>query len=253
MKNLLLLLIALSIAGIDAFAQSEPGGMPGTNQEPASGNTYFGLAWGPGWSKQNINYEDLFPQPFQYARAFSFGLQYGFPISEELDGQIELCLTQHGYRLEETFFDLETGIEINAKADARIRYLELPLLIAYRVPIGNEGFEVAVIPGISLGYAVSGKVVASGKGEIGPRKVFTKITEEVTTIKDASFADRLDAALLLGGQAAYNFRNGAAFVEARYHLGMLNLERNAEVIINPEGDKAFNRSFLLRLGYRFAL
>lgn len=244
-RKLCLMATAVALASF-CLAQPETGNY----RQQASSNTYLGITWGPGWSKQHTNYAFIFETPFQPARVFSFGLQYGFPVSEALAGQAELCLTQHGYRLEETTYD--SGIEINAKVDARIRYLELPLSFVYRIPVGSQGFELAAMPGISLGYAVSGKVVAQGKGESATRKVFTRLTEEVP-VKDAAFADRLDAALLLGAQAAFNFGNGAAFVEARYHFGVLNLERNAEYIINEGGDKAFNRSFLLRLGYRYAL
>ena len=208
-------------------------------------SSYFGLAFGPGWSKQKINYEFAFDDEFRSGHVFSLGLQYGQRVSERLGWQLELGLSEHGYRMKKT--DFSGGVKINVKADARIQYLELPVSLTYRIPVGEKGFEIIAMPGLSAGYAVSAKVVANGEGENESRKVTTKVREKVS-LKDLSFDERLDAALLFSGQVAYPVGPGNVFLEARYHFGILNLERNTE-----RGDKAFNRSLFLRFGYRYAL
>lgn len=216
-------------------------------KKAASTGAYYGFAAGLGWSKQKINYEYTFEEDYESARVFSFGLQYGKSISDNWGWQLELGLTQHGYRLKTTEYDYNTGLKVEAKADARIRYLEIPFSMTYRIPLNDKGLELMAMPGLNLGYAVSGKIVAKGTGENETRTVETKITEKIT-LKDTEFGERLDAALLIGAQMAYPFGPGKAFIEARYHLGILNLDRNADSDI-----KTFNRSLLLRVGYRYAL
>ena len=211
---------------------------------------YIGFSTGLGWTKQHINYEFVFIDGFETAHAFSHGIQYGNQFSDRLGWQLELGLSQHGFRQNKIY--TSGGVKVNAKADGRIRYLEVPFSLTYRVPLGKKGFELAALPGVSLGYAVSGKVVARGTGESETRKVRLKITEKVS-LKDAGFGDRLDAALLLGAQAAYPFGPGKAVFEVRYHLGILNLDRNKDFDFTEAGDKAFNRTLTLRVGYRYAL
>lgn len=210
-----------------------------------STGAYYSFATGFGWSKQKINYEDAFTEDYTSARIFSYELQYGKMTSEKMGWQIGIGLTQHGFRLEDTEYDYLTGVEVDVKADARIRYLEIPFSLVFPFPLGERGFELATMPGLSLGYALSGKIVAKASGENDDRTVKTKVTDKVS-FDDVEFGDRLDAALLLGLRAAYPFGPGKTFLEARYHLGVLNLERGSD-------GKAFNRSFLLRAGYQYAL
>ncbi|MBV6442263.1 MAG: hypothetical protein EPGJADBJ_03967 [Saprospiraceae bacterium] len=216
-------------------------------KKAVSTGAYYGFAAGLGWSKQKINYEYTFAEDYESARVFSFGLQYGKSISDNWGWQIELGLTQHGYRLKTTEYDYNTGLKVEAKADARIRYLEIPFSMTYRIPLNDNGLELLAMPGLNVGYALSGKIVAKGSGENETRTVETKITEKIS-LEDTEFGERLDAALLLGAQMAYPFGPGKAFLEARYHLGILNLDRGAD-----SDTKTFNRSLLLRVGYRHAL
>lgn len=252
MKNLLFLLLSLILSAAGLTAQAPDASSDINASQPAwfSNQPYFGFAWGPGWSKQHINYEYVFDEPFQPGRVYSFAFQLGYPLSGALSWQLELGLTEHGYRVEGTSID--SGVKIRAKADARLRYLELPLSLTYRLPVGSKNVEVLGLAGLNSGYAVSGSVVARGKGENETRKVSTKVTEKIP-LKDTAFSERLDAALLLGAQVVYHSGFGAVFAEARYHFGILNLERNTEVIINPGGGTAYNRTLLLRVGYRHAL
>lgn len=216
-------------------------------KQAALTGAYYGIAAGLGRSKQKINYEYVFDEDYEPARVFSYGLQYGNRLSGNWGWQIELGLTQHGYRLKSTDYDYNTGLKIEAKADARIRYLEIPFSMTYRIPLNDKGLELMAMPGLDLGYAVSGKIVANGSGENETRTVETKITEKIS-LKDVSLGERLDAALLFGAQAAYPYGPGKVFLEARYHFGILNLDRNAD-----SDSKTFNRSVLLRVGYRHAL
>lgn len=128
----------------------------------------------------------------------------------------------------------------------------MPFSLTYRFPLGKNGFEWVALPGLGLGYAISGKIVARGTGESETRKAYTKIIDKVS-LKDTRFGDRLDAALQLGVQAAYPLGPGKAVFEIRYHLGILNLDRNNDFDITEEGDKAFNRTMTIRVGYQYAL
>ena len=237
-----------------APVEDQPAAVNKTEDQPrpaaAPSGAYIGFSAGLGWSKQHINYEFVFPDGFETARAFSYSIQYGSRFSDRLGWQLELGLSQHGFRQKKTY--TSGGVKVNAKADGRIRYLEVPFALTYRVPLGKKGVELVGLTGLSLGYAVSAKVVARGTGESETRKVRLKITEKVS-LKDVDFGDRLDAALLLGAQASYPFGPGKAIFEARYHLGILNLDRNKEFHHTEAGDKAFNRTLTLRVGYRYAL
>lgn len=212
--------------------------------------TYYGLAMGLGWSKQKINYAFAFDEDYRAAQVFSFGLFYGGRISDRLGWQLEFGLTQHGYRLAST--DNGGGVKIRAKADARLRYFEAPFLLVYRFPTGKKGLELSAMPGLGLGYAVSAKVVSRSRGESEDQTVRIRVTDKIP-LKEADFGERLDAALLLGLRASQPLGPGRVFVETRYHFGILNLERDAEFSITEGGDKAFNRSLLLRVGYLYGL
>lgn len=233
-------------ANAPSFEELSAGERAARQRPTAYAPSYVGLALGPGWSKQQVNYEDDLDEPFQSARVVSFGLQYGQAFTDQVGWQVELGLTEHGFRIEQT--SSTAGVRVVAKADARLRYLELPFCLSYRLPIGWDKLEVSLLPGLNVGYAVSGKIVARGAGENDTRKVHTRIVDELS-LAEIDFADRLDAALLLGARVAIPFHAGALFGEARYHFGLLNLERNSGF----DGSKAFNRTALLRLGYRVAL
>ncbi len=222
---------------------------PSEKENTTTGN-YIGITAGKGWSRQKLNYAYALGEKILSADISSFGIQYGESFSEKMGWQIELGLTQHGLRVEET--SNSGGVKIYSKADARVRYLEIPVCLTYKAPLGKSKIEVMATPGINFGYAVSGKIVAQGSGENETRMVWTKIVDQIS-LAETTFGNRLDIALLLGAQAAYPIGPGKVFLEARYHLGMLNLERNAEFSFTEGGDKAFNRTMVWRVGYRYEL
>lgn len=251
MKQTLFFLLLLLLPGLNQrlAAQTQTPPQPAAAHGGTSsvyGPATLGFAFGMGQSKQHINYQDAFDGEFLPARVFSFGLQYGKPISEHLAWQIELGLTQHGFRLKQTVYSY--GVKVVGKADARVRYLELPFLLLYRQPVGKKGLTLAAAPGFSLGYATSAKIVTRASGKNDARNVHTKIEDNIS-LKGTAFGDRLDAALQLGARGEYPLKPGKVFLELRYHLGILNLDRN----IGDSQDKTFNRSWLLRLGYCYAL
>jgi Outer membrane protein beta-barrel domain len=211
--------------------------------------SWFGLAVGIGRAKQKLSYENAFDEPLKHAAIYSFGLQYGKRVTDQFGWQLELCLTQHGFR-EETNTTTQ-GVKVNAKTDARIRYLEVPLLLNLRLPVGGEKIRLEALPGLSLGYATSARIVSRGNGSGKDTKVRLRTSSKID-LSDTKFADRLDAALLLGLRGSKDFNRGRLFFEARYHFGVLNLERNAS-IFSDERPKVFNRTLLLRAGYQVAL
>ncbi|MFN0037314.1 MAG: outer membrane beta-barrel protein [Saprospiraceae bacterium] len=215
-----------------------------------AGATWGGAAIGLGWSKQKLNYEEFFDKPLKRARVFSYALQYGKQVSETLGWQIELGLTQHGYREEQT--GNTGGVKTTVKADLRVRYLEVPFLLNLKLPIGGQNIRLEAMPGASVGFLNSAKVIAHGEGAQDDTKVRVKISSKLD-LREVKFEDKLDAALLLGLRAAKRCGPGRIFLEGRYHFGILNLERNAETGPEDEKPKAFNRTFLLRAGYQIPL
>lgn len=236
----------------DTTQQAVPAPVPQKQVSHPANTTgnYIGITAGKGWSRQKINYAFALGEKILSADISSFGIQYGESFSENMGWQIELGLTQHGLRVEET--SNSGGVKIYSKADARVRYLEIPVCLTHKTSLGKSKIEVMATPGINFGYAVSGRIVAQGSGENETRMVWTKIVDQIS-LAETTFGDRLDIALLLGAQAAYPIGPGKVFLEARYHLGMLNLERNTVFSFTEGGDKAFNRTMVWRLGYRYGL
>lgn len=229
----------------------EPGAYPEKAvQSSHPSGKYFGLSMGSGWSRQKINFAFAFNEKVQSASVFSFGIQYGDSFSQKMGWQAELALAQHGFRMKKT--STSGGVKIYSKADFRARNLEIPICLTYKTPVGKSKIEAMATPGIVLGYTVSEKIVSQGTGENETRKVWTKTVDQIS-LEDVKFGDRLDIGLLVGAQTAYPAGPGKVFLEARYHLGLLNLERNKEFQYTEDGDKVFNRTMALRIGYRYSL
>ncbi|MBK7336962.1 MAG: hypothetical protein IPJ00_12660 [Saprospirales bacterium] len=101
---------------------------PSEKENTTTGN-YIGITAGKGWSRQKLNYAYALGEKILSADISSFGIQYGESFSEKMGWQIELGLTQHGLRVEET--SNSGGVKIYSKADARVRYLEIPVCLTY--------------------------------------------------------------------------------------------------------------------------
>lgn len=216
------------------------GSTQGRDAVGAGGHNSVQFSTGWGWSKQRVNYD--FDQPFLNARVFSAGLVYGMPLNEKWEFQTGLALTQHGFRVENN--TTSNGVKVQVKADARLRYLELPATLRYKLPVKADKWTFHLSPGLYAGYAVSGKAVARGEGENRTRKVRTAVSDKIV-LENTPFGDRIDAGLTLGATASFGWGPGSAFAGIRYYLGLLNLEGG--------DNKAFNRTVYLNLGYRYGL
>ncbi|MBL7825153.1 MAG: PorT family protein [Saprospiraceae bacterium] len=216
-----------------------------------TGAMYFGVSAGFGWSKQKLNYEEIFPNPLKHARVYTYGIQLGKQITETMAWQLELAFSEHGYRVVDT--DYAEGVSLKSKTDARLRFLELPFLMAYQLPLSNQVFSLELMPGTSVGLLNSGKIVAQASGEEDDTSVQLKVRTKLD-LRGIEFEDKLDAALLLGARVRIPYGPGKFFLEGRYHLGILNLDRNVEPgPFDEMQQKTYNRSFFLRTGFQIAI
>jgi hypothetical protein len=220
-----------------------------SHEKIAAPQSFFGPAFGIGRSREKINYEDLLDERLKYARIYAFGIQYGKQLSEKTGWQVELNLTQHGSRYESV--TNTQGVKVTAKEDIRLRYIEVPFLFLYKLPVEVKGFGLELAGGAGLGYMTAARVISRGQGENRNTKVRLKIAETID-LDETSTQERLDAAFLAGLRVVKNYGIGRAFAETRFHAGFLNkLSGNEDA--QAENLKEFNRTVLFRAGYQMAL
>jgi len=100
----------------------------------------------------------------------------------------------------------------------KLSYLEVPVMFKYS--LSNDQFKPYIMAGPSFGYNLSAKIEASGYG----------ITDE-TDIKDE--IKNIDFNLGFGAGVSIPMGNNSIFVEARYALGLTNINDDPD---DPDTD-----------------
>jgi len=141
--------------------------------------------------------------------AFGFGGVLDFNLNESVALHLEPMYLQKG-----TKADVEETFEIEFKA----AYLEIPVMLKYA--FGTSEIKPYVIAGPSIGYNLSAKVKMSGGGE-----------SEEEDVKDT--IKSFDFGLGFGAGVNVLMGNNSIFVEARYTLGLTNINDDPD---DPDTD-----------------
>jgi len=140
---------------------------------------------------------------------FGFGGVLDFSLNESVALHLEPMYLQKG-----TKADVEETFEIEFKA----AYLEIPVMLKYA--FGTSEIKPYVIAGPSIGYNLSAKVKMSGGGE-----------SEEEDVKDT--IKSFDFGLGFGAGVNVLMGNNSIFVEARYTLGLTNINDDPD---DPDTD-----------------
>lgn len=193
--------------------------------------TSIGLRVGTNLNKFSYSGEDATDDftEFQKSNAgLNFAIPVEFKFSNSFAVQPELSFNQKG---EKTSIDF-LGLKVTTKTI--FNYLELPILGKYM--FGTEKIQANILAGPSFGYALNGKVVEGDESE----KI--DLSDE-----DVSY-NRFDFAAQFGAGVSVNAGPGKVFLDARYYLGLSNLNSDKDYDL-----KINNRGIGINIGYLYTL
>ena len=162
----------------------------------------------------------------------NFGFQIGgifeIGINEKISIQPELVFIQKGIKIEDS--DNFGGQQIDSKTNFFFNYLDLPVLL--KIKFGNaESTNFFFTVGPAFGFALSGKVKSEvtfgGETEKG---------EEDFEFGDDDGVNRFDVSASVGAGVNIPVGPGNLFIEARYLLGLTNLNDD------PDDDSTIKNS-----------
>jgi hypothetical protein len=189
-------------------------------QNQASSQSKFGI-------KGGINLANIFAEQegvsisFQNNLGLVGGLVYTSPVSEKFDIQTELLFVQKGFAISiPTFGNTETTIN----------YIDVPILGKFKFGNGNSKFFLNLGP--NFGYAISGNTSFDGNKD--------KIEF------DEDFK-RFDLGLNVGGGIEINATNSTFFLEARYNVGISQINEQLEI----DDPKIKNKGISFTIGMFF--
>ncbi len=171
----------------------------------------------------------------QMKGGFGIGVVSEIGLSKQLSLRPSLNFLQKG----NSFKSVPTGFG-HSDLNTTLNYVEVPVLVQYRVPLHNASLFFAAGP--SVGYGVSGKVkiTSTTKVEGQTQTRVDKIDAFKSEAKGGAGLDRLDFSA--NALAGVEFKNGL-FVNAGYLQSLKS-------IANGDG-KYKNNGIHLTLGYWF--
>ncbi len=211
----------------------------------ASGQVSFGVKGGLNLSNIKLSESGISITPNNLA-GFHVGVIADIPVAANLYVQPGLFLTQKGfkYSVSENINVLDDDYNISIDLTAKPLYVELPVLLSYRLPVSN-GLSVALEAGPYVAYGIGGneEVKASASGE--------SITESVKFFDDSG-TNRFDA----GAQFGLGLYVGRFMFGAAYQMGLVNISPSEETelssdLIMESAAKAVNRNIVISVGFRF--
>ena len=172
----------------------------------------------------------------QSAKAgFGAGIVSEISLSERLSLRPSLNFMKRGVKISGTAVNPEGPGTVKATMDANLNYLELPVIVAYNIPLNNDN-KVYFGIGPSAGYGISGKskMTYAAPGYTETEKVSSFKKED----KGGAGFKRLD----ISGTAIAGIQfSSGLFVNASGSYGFTN---------NMEGDGKYNsRSVGLTVGF----
>lgn len=172
------------------------------------------------------------------------GLLLDIPVAGGFSLQPELNLITKGFGLRQGLDVPVFGIELplNARAESRFRYVEMPLLAKYTV--GQDVVQAYFVAGPTFGYAT--------KGQIDTRaNVLVEVDLGTLPLNlDNIDYERFEIGAAIGAGLQLNFGGLRAFADARYQRGfteLYNIPLVEEKVRNT--GVAFSAGLMLPLRY----
>jgi hypothetical protein len=165
---------------------------------------------------------------------FSVGsfLSYFF-IWDQLGIQPEIHYSVKGFDVVEQ----DLGQEISSQY--KISYIEIPLLISYKLPLKGH-IKPGLVFGPYLGFARKVEEIQTTFGNAEKRELDDNLK-------------KTDVGLVFGGNVRYRIGSIGIILSARYSLGLTNISKNIMEVSYDfrENDTIKNRAFTISLGVAF--
>jgi len=145
------------------------------------------------------------------------GLVVEIPVTSNFSFQPELAFTTKGFGLKQGFDAALLGVNLpaSARAETRIRYVEMPLLAKYK--FGQDALQAYVAAGPTLSYAHSGKIDTRAN-----LLVEVDLGSIPINLDNINY-ERIDLGATVGAGLQYDFGAVVAFADARYNRGFSEL------------------------------
>ena len=166
----------------------------------------------------------------------SFGASLSlFFIGNQLGLQPEVHYTVKGFNVLET----DLGQEISSKY--KISYIEIPVLVSYRLPLKGR-IRPGVVFGPYIGFAQKVREIQTAFGETQKRELDDNLKN-------------VDLGLVFGGNIRYRLGSASIILDVRYGLGLVNISKDiTEVAYEFDtNDTIKNRAVSIMLGVAFNL
>lgn len=158
------------------------------------------------------------------------GVFYRIKISDYFDFQPEINFVQRGYYFDQTpLYDTRYKVEIN--------YIELPLIIKYKVPISTFNLNFCTGSFAAIKLSANRELVYEGRQDIKP----------------LNSVENFDFGIVAGLGSDINLGSGQVVLELRANYGLYNMMVQPENYIDlyEEPIKVKNVGLALTTGYRF--
>jgi Outer membrane protein beta-barrel domain len=175
---------------------------------------------------------------FNQTYNYSAGVVAEIPLGNWLALQPELNYTTKGFGMDlsKDFKIFDINLPLGVKANTKLHYLEVPLLL--KAKFGNESVHGYVTAGPTLGYALAGRLVGTTSLLID-----VKVYDSSINLNTNGF-NRFEVGGLIGGGVAFETGTGQLFLDARYTRG---LTQSYEIPVI--GTKVMNQGYGLSIGY----
>jgi len=193
----------------------------------------WGLKAGIIRSKANFS-RDLPYITVESLNAFSVGSFLSlFFIKDRLGIQPELNYSVKGFDI------VEEDLVEKISSKYKISYFEIPVLIAYKVPLKGH-IKPGLVFGPYIGFAHKVREVQTAFGN-------TKMRELDDNLK------KMDFGLVFGGNVRYRLGSTNVLLSVRYSLGLVNISKNIKEVSYDfrENDTIRNSAIILSLGVAF--
>ena len=193
----------------------------------------WGLKAGIIRSKANFS-RDLPYITVESLNAFSVGSFLSlFFIKDRLGIQPELNYSVKGFDI------VEEDLVEKISSKYKISYFEIPVLIAYKVPLKGH-IKPGLVFGPYIGFAHKVREVQTAFGN-------TEMRELDDNLK------KMDFGLVFGGNVRYRLGSTNVLLSVRYSLGLVNISKNIKEVSYDfrENDTIRNSAIILSLGVAF--
>ncbi|MFP4416761.1 MAG: porin family protein [Chitinispirillaceae bacterium] len=187
-------------------------------------------------AEEDAVYDDQIVKP-----GFIGGAFYEMALMEYFSIQPEVLFVMKGSRAEEE----QEGITVDITNS--LNYLEIPILLIGKLPLGAITPQVFAGPAVAFRVGTGGSIELEGEGADAIREFFPTDDEIGESLDEQT--NTIDFGIAMGAGVAIDFSPGEIILDVRYTLGLMDVYNEDEV---PEGEQFFehkNANLSFMAGY----